>query len=195
MRKIFYLVPFLMFVFASAEEVVGETAKEKNKPVVPNVRFKDLDNNKFMLEDFYSSGPILMNFWTLSCEPCKKEMKHLSKINEKYAGSGFQVVSVNMDTPRTIRKVKQFVNSQNYSFKVLSDPRMQLFQKLGGNVMPLVVIVNMDGTIEKRHVGYSPGDEVVLEEEIFEAIISNGLAWPPIIEEEGGDAKGDSIDD
>ena len=194
MRKIFYLVPFLIFVFASAEEVVDETAKEKNKSVVPNVKFKDLDNNKFMLEDFYSSGPILMNFWTLSCEPCKKEMKHLSKINKKYAGSGFQVVSVNMDTPRTIRKVKQFVNSQNYSFKVLSDPRMQLFQKLGGSVMPLVVIVNMDGTIEKRHIGYSPGDEVVLEEEIFEAIISNGLIRANAIEK-GSDSKGDNIND
>ena len=182
MNKLFYLLPFLIFAFALTEEVVDEVAKEQNKPVIPNVKFKDLDNKKFMLEDFYSAGPILMNFWTLSCEPCKKEMKHLSKINDKYAGTGFQIVSVNMDTPRTLRKVKQFVNSQNYSFRVLSDPRMELFRKLGGNVMPLVVIVNMDGTIEKRHVGYSPGDEIQLDEEIFDAIISNGLTWP--LEEE-----------
>ena len=188
MKKLYYLLPFIMFVFGATDEVTVDDSKQ-SKPVIPNVKFKDLDNKKFMLEDFYSSGPILMNFWTLSCEPCKKEMKHLSRINEKYKDSGFQVVSVNMDTPRTIRKVKQFVNSQKYSFKVLSDARMDLFMKLGGSVMPLVVIVNMDGTIEKRHIGYSPGDEVKLEQEIVEVIFGNNLELPTLDKKEESDIK------
>ena len=175
MRKIIYLLPLLMFVFAEEIDVKEIT---KDKPVIPNLKFKDLENKKVMLEDFYSAGPILINFWTLSCEPCKKEMKHLSKINEKYSETGFQVLSINMDSPRTMKKVKQFVNSQKYSFKILSDPRMELFRKLGGNVMPLVVLVNVDGTIEKRHIGYSPGDEVGLEEEVVEMIGANGLEIP-----------------
>lgn len=188
MKKSYYLLLFVVTLFGATEEV-GTNDNEQSKPVIPNVKFKDLDNKKFMLESFYSSGPILMNFWTLSCEPCKKEMKHLSRINEKYKDSGFQVVSVNMDTPRTIRKVKQFVNSQQYSFKVLSDPRMDLFRKLGGSVMPLVVIVNMDGTIEKRHIGYSPGDEVQLEQEIVEVILGNNLELPSLDKKEESDIK------
>ena len=188
MKKSYYLLLFVVTLFGATEEV-GTNDNEQSKPVIPNVKFKDLDNKKFMLESFYSSGPILMNFWTLSCEPCKKEMKHLSRLNEKYKDSGFQVVSVNMDTPRTIRKVKQFVNSQQYSFKVLSDPRMDLFRKLGGSVMPLVVIVNMDGTIEKRHIGYSPGDEVQLEQEIVEVILSNNLELPILDKKEESDIK------
>ena len=201
MKKIIYLIPFLLFLFADEN-----IQPEEKKPVIPNVKFKDFENKKVMLEDFYSKGPILMNFWTLSCEPCKKEMKKLSKINEKYTESGFQIVSVNMDSPRTMRKVKQFVNSQNYSFKVLSDPRMELFRKIGGSVMPLVVLVNMDGTIEKRHIGYSPGDEVGLELEIIEIIKSNGLEIPlledelnrvevPLLEEKDLDEEGSDIKD
>ena len=181
MKRILYLLPFLMFLFS--EENIE---KKEQKPLIPNLKFKDLENKKIMLEDFYSKGPILMNFWTLSCEPCKKEMKHLSKINDKYSESGFQIVSINMDSPRTMKKVKQFAKSQNYSFKILSDPRMELFRKLGGSVMPLVVMVNMDGTIEKRHIGYSPGDEVALEQEIIEIIKLNGLSVPvlevPVLE-------------
>ena len=188
MKKSYYLLLFVVTLFGATEEV-GTNDNDQSKPVIPNVKFKDLDNKKFMLESFYSSGPILMNFWTLSCEPCKKEMKHLSRLNEKYKDSGFRVVSVNMDTPRTIRKVKQFVNSQQYSFKVLSDPRMDLFRKLGGSVMPLVVIVNMDGTIEKRHIGYSPGDEVQLEQEIVEVILGNNLELPSLDKKEESDIK------
>ena len=175
MKRILYLLPLLLIAFS---EEVGIEEGESKKPLIPNLKFKDLNNKKVMLEDFYSKGPILMNFWTLSCEPCKKEMKHLSKINERYTESGFQIVSVNMDTPRTMKKVKQFVNSQKYSFKVLSDPRQELFRKIGGSVMPLVIFVNMDGTIGKRHIGYSPGDEVGLENEIVEIILSNGLNLP-----------------
>ena len=185
MRKIFYLLPFLVFAFSEQD-----SEQKEQKPVIPNLKFKDFDNKKVMLEDFYSKGPILINFWTLSCEPCKKEMKHLSRINEEYSESGFQVVSINMDSPRTMKKVKQFTKSQKYSFKILSDPRMELFRKLGGNVMPLVVIVNMDGTIEKRHIGYSPGDEVELEKEIIDIIKLNGLSLPEIKIEEG-----DSLDE
>tara|TARA_B100000902_G_C27060897_1_gene789062 strand:- start:209 stop:772 length:564 start_codon:yes stop_codon:yes gene_type:complete len=173
MKKIFYLLPFLIFLFAEQISLLEQT-----KSLIPNLKFKDLDNKKLVLEEFYSKGPILINFWTLSCEPCKKEMKHLNRINQDYSTSGFQVVSINMDSPRTMKKVKQFVKSQNYSFKVLSDPRMELFRKLGGSVMPLVVIVNMDGTIEKRHVGYNPGDEVQLEKEIIEIIELNKLTLP-----------------
>ena len=171
MKKILYLLPLFLFIFAQEQEVGDK------KPIIPNLKFKDLNNNKVMLEDFYSKGPILMNFWTLSCEPCKKEMKHLNKINEKYMDSGFQIVSINMDTPRTMKKVKQFTQSQKYSFEILTDPRMELFRKLGGSVMPLVVLVNMDGSIEKRHIGYSPGDEVGLEDEIKQIILSNGLSF------------------
>ena len=73
MRKIFYLLPFLVFAFSEQD-----SEQKEQKPVIPNLKFKDFDNKKVMLEDFYSKGPILINFWTLSCEPCKKEMKHLS---------------------------------------------------------------------------------------------------------------------
>ena len=44
---------------------------------LPNMKFKDLKNKKQNLSQYYSDGPILLNFWNLACEPCKKEMKEL----------------------------------------------------------------------------------------------------------------------
>ena len=41
--------------------------------------------------------------------------------NKKYNKYGFKVVSVNTDNSRTFSRVKPFVNSQKYSFKVLSE--------------------------------------------------------------------------
>ena len=134
---------------------------------LPDVKLKDLNNKRQELSQYYSDGPILINFWNLACEPCKKEMKELDKIHVKYSDKGFEVVSINIDNTRSMSKVKSYVNSQKYSFTVLSDPRAELFRKMGAKVMPFVLIADSTGEIINRHVGYNPGDEKELEKEIL----------------------------
>jgi len=134
---------------------------------LPNMKLKDLKNKRQELSQYYSDGPILINIWNLACEPCKKEMKELDKLNIKYGPQGFEVVSINIDNTRSMSKVKSYVNSQKYSFTVLSDPKAEFFRKMGGKVMPFVIIADTTGKIINRHVGYNPGDEIRLEKEIL----------------------------
>ena len=130
------------------------------------MKLKDLKNKRQDLSQYYSDGPILLNIWNLACEPCKKEMKELDKLNIKYGPQGFEVVSINIDNTRSMSKVKSYVNSQKYSFTVLSDPKAEFFRKMGGKVMPFVIIADSTGKIINRHVGYNLGDEKNLEKEI-----------------------------
>ena len=94
-------------------------------------------------------------------------MKELDKLNLKYEELNFDIVSVNIDNTRNMTKVKSYVKSQQYSFDVLSDPRAELFRKTGGKVMPYVITADSTGKIINRHVGYSPGDEKKIEEQIL----------------------------
>tara|TARA_Y100001935_G_C17120994_1_gene415708 strand:- start:158 stop:667 length:510 start_codon:yes stop_codon:yes gene_type:complete len=132
-----------------------------------NFSLKDLDKKKVNIQDFYKNGPILVNFWNLACEPCKKEMKFLNEFDQKYENYGFNVISVNMDTPRSLSKVKSYIKSKKYTFTVLSDPRAQLFRKSGGSIMPYTLLVDKKGTIINKHTGYNLGDEINLEKEII----------------------------
>ena len=143
---------------------------------LPKMKLKDLNNKRQELSQYYKEGPLLLNFWNLACEPCKKEMKELDKLNIRYNDQGFKYVSINIDTPRQMSKVKSYVNSQKFSFTVLSDPRAELFRKMGGKVMPFVIIADSTGKLISRHVGYNPGDEKKLEKEILHL-----LAVPDII--------------
>ena len=131
-----------------------------------NFGLKGLDKKKYNTQELYKDGPILMNFWNLACEPCKKEMKFLNEYDQKYSEYGFNVVSVNMDTPRSLSKVKSYIKSKKYSFQVLSDPRSQLFRKTGGTIMPYTLMVDTSGFIKNKHTGYNLGDEIKIEEEI-----------------------------
>ena len=62
---------------------------------LPKIDLKDLKNKRQSLSKYHDAGPLLLNFWNLACEPCKKEMKYLDQFNQKYADKGFKVVSVN----------------------------------------------------------------------------------------------------
>ena len=138
---------------------------------IPDVRLKDINKKKIQLTDISKDNYVLFNFWNMACEPCKKEMKFLNEFHKKYSDYNFKVISVNMDSPRSMSKVKKYVKSSKYVFDVVQDPRMNLFKKMGGSIMPFVVIADNEGRIINKHIGYNLGDEKSLEEEI-KALIS-----------------------
>ena len=138
----------------------------KSEEFIPDVNLKDIHKKKIKLIDICKDSYVLFNFWNMACEPCKKEMKFLNEFHQKYNEFGFKVVSINMDSPRSMSKVKKYVKSSKYVFEVLQDPRMNLFKKMGGSIMPFVVIADNQGKIVNKHIGYNLGDEISLEEEI-----------------------------
>ena len=162
MRRLFFTLIILSCSLLSADE--GK---------LPVLKLKDLNNKRLDLSSLYMDGPVAINAWNMSCEPCKKEMKYLNDFHIKYQDQGFKFISVNIDSPRSMSKVKSYIKSMKWEFPVLSDPRAEFFRKTGGKVMPYLLLVNKDGSIFKRHVGFNPGEEVALEAEIVEMIALN----------------------
>lgn len=146
--------------------IIFSETKSTTLEYIPNVILKDINKQKVKLLDISKDKYIVFNFWNMACEPCKKEMKFLNEFHKKYSEYDFKVISINMDSPRSMSKVKKYVKSSKYEFDVLVDPRMSLFKKMGGSIMPFVVVVDNKGVVTNKHIGYNLGDEVALEEEI-----------------------------
>jgi len=162
-----FSIVLISFVFA-VDELENSNSQEENiKEILPPQTLKNFKNKPIEILSYLESGPMLISFWFLACEPCKKEMKFLDDFNQKYSEYGFKVVSINTDNSRAFKSVKPFVKSKKYSFDVLSDPRSKYFRKLGGNVCPYTVIIDKDSTIVSKHAGYNPGDEIDLEKHII----------------------------
>ena len=161
-RNYIFIIIAVFFCFIFAEDSDSNENSEK----IPNITLKDVNKKKIKLLDFSKDYYVLFNFWNMACEPCKKEMKFLNEFHKKYNEHGFKVISINMDTPRSMSKVKKYVKSSKYAFEVFQDPRMSLFKKMGGSIMPFVVLADNQGYIVNKHVGYNLGDEKALEEEI-----------------------------
>lgn len=131
-----------------------------------NFSAETLDNNEIDFSEVYKNGPTLVSFWALWCKPCRAEMRHLEAIYAKYKTKDFTILGINQDSPRSLAKVKSFVSSHKINFPILLDPNQDIFQQFNGQSIPLTVLYNQKGEVTYTHVGYLPGDEVELEEEI-----------------------------
>ena len=124
------------------------------------------DNKNIKLSDLYNKGAVLINFWALWCEPCKAEMKVLKNLYEKYQDKGFTILGINQDSPKSVSKVRAYISSQKISFPIALDPNNQYLQKFNGQSIPYSLLVDRNGEIVYKSVGYLPGDEIKLEKEI-----------------------------
>ena len=151
------------YLFLALIAISSELYSQK---VQTSLRLNRIDGKKVQLKKYLDSGPILINFWATWCGPCKKEMIHLDRFSRQYKKNNFSVLSISIDTQRSLSEVKRYVRSKKYDFEVFIDPNQQIFKKLNGNIMPTNLLIDKNGQVVWMHYGYMPGDEVVMEQEI-----------------------------
>jgi alkyl hydroperoxide reductase subunit AhpC len=96
-------------------------------------------------------------------------MPHIVDLYEKYKDQGLMVLSLNLDVLQK-KRVPKFME-RNLKFKVtyptiVDDKRRTIANSLGVGILPTTIIVDPAGTVQMFHVGYKPGFEKELEEEI-----------------------------
>ena len=160
MKKMNYIKTALLFlIFNSAIAEQGGTK-------IPDLEIKMLNGQRTSIYKLLKKGPLLIDFWATWCTPCKKLMVHLDDYHQKYKDEGFQVLMINQDTPRSLGKVKSYINSKKHKFLVAIDPNQQISKKLNGQIMPSLILVRSDASIVWRHQGFMPGEEKEIQQQI-----------------------------
>lgn len=155
-----YLILFLIVCATGifAQEVVSNAA--------PDFVLPDLRGNNYKLSENLNRGPILINFWATWCIPCREEMKKLKEVFEKFENDGLEILAISIDDPKSVSRVKSFINTRKYPFKVLLDTNSEVMQLFQAENPPYTALLNADGTIFYTHSGYRKGDEKILEDKI-----------------------------
>ena len=154
------ILPLLLIVALSF-------GQEKN---LPQVNLKDMKNKTHSLDKLVKGKVTLINFWATYCVPCRKEMKHLNRINKTYSDQNVQVIGISIDDSRTVGRVKSMVKSQKLDYTVLLDTEQKLYKNFNTTAMPFSILVDAKGKILWEHTGYLPGDEAQMEIEIKKAL-------------------------
>ncbi len=170
----------LSFSLLYAEEDKGELQK------CPDFTLKNLKEDNVKFKSFLGKGPVFIDIWATWCKPCKKEMKELQKLYDKYKDDGFTVVAISIDFPKDEAKVKKYIKEKKYTFPVLLDPTQKAAKKLGApeGIYPYSVITDSEGFIHFKHLGYNKGDEKKIEREIVSLLSDEKISVEKTEQEE-----------
>jgi peroxiredoxin len=127
---------------------LGETA--------PDFHLTDLNGNRISLAS-YRGRWLLLNFWGVTCVPCKSEMPALAgaylKVGGQKGGSGDpEILGIdgNIDSLTAIRSFLQGTDV-TYPVAVDTDLSTVVAYHIGG--IPTSVLVDPDGKMRMMHVG------------------------------------------
>lgn len=160
-----YCFLLLTFVF-----IIGVFAQEAANNKAPDFVLPDMKGNNYKLSENLNQGPILINFWATWCIPCREEMKKLKDVYEKYEDDDLQILAISIDDPKSVARVKSFINSRKYPFNVLLDTNSEVMQLFQAENPPYTALLNPNGDIYYTHSGYRKGDEKIVEEKIAELV-------------------------
>jgi peroxiredoxin len=141
--------------------------------VADNMKFsvQTVDGEESNFSSFLGKGPLLVNFWAMWCEPCKQEMKAFVKLSDKLKEKGVSMVSINTDQVKSVAKVRSYVKSQGVKYPVLIDPDGGIARnQFSMESLPYSLILKPDGTVFKKHIGFTAGDELNIEKELDELV-------------------------
>lgn len=122
--------------------------------------FTDREGGTHSLADWHGKV-VLLNFWAVSCVPCREEMPALNTLEKEMGGDDFAVVPVafGYNHPGGLAR---FLDQYGIdTLPVLLDPDRRLSAEMGVVAPPVTVILDREGQEVARFIGGADwaGDE------------------------------------
>jgi len=113
-----------------------------------------LDGTQVSLADYHGQV-VLINFWATWCPPCRAEIPEIEEVYRARKEDGFVVLGINAQEP--VRTVEPFVDTFDMSYPVLLDEAGEVIKTYRASGLPMSIVVDQEGVIQKRHVGFLSG--------------------------------------
>ena len=131
----------------------------------PELALADLDGRRWSGAD--ADGRLVwVNFWAISCEPCRTEMPAMQRLAEAYPDE-LLILGVNWGEERG--DVDDFAARYGIGYPILLDPGLETFYRWAGtDGLPRHYFIGSEGTILREIVGpLDPARMVSVLEELL----------------------------
>lgn len=135
---------------------------------LPSATVKTLQGQPLNVTELGKSGKItVISFWATWCSPCKKELDAIKDYYEDWQKEyDMELVAISVDDTRTAAKIPAMIEEKGWEYRVLHDSNKEFQQTANVTSVPHTILLDQKGNIVFEHVGYNPGDELELEEQI-----------------------------
>ena len=148
---------------ADAAKIVGRPA--------PDFSLPDLDDQPYQLSQFRDQV-VILDFWATWCGPCKLAMPLVNKVHLEYQDKGLVVLGINLEGRDKNQRVRQFIEEAGHQFVILQGGMMgvgldQVYDVTG---IPTTFVIDKQGIIRYRHIGYRENLDQMLAREVEELL-------------------------
>ncbi|MGB6267671.1 MAG: TlpA disulfide reductase family protein [Olleya sp.] len=125
----------------------------------------DLDGNTFKLSDL-KGQVVVLNFWFTKCGPCVQEMPELNKLTENFKDKKVKFLAITFNQKDII---EQFLEEKDFKFTIVPNAN-DVVSLYGVNSFPTSIVIDKEGKISAKEVGYRTNIESVLTKAINAAL-------------------------
>ena len=128
---------------------------------------KDLSGKTVSLEEL-KGKVVFVDFWATWCPPCRASIPAVEALYEKYKDDD-NVCFIGINLSEDKETVSKFVKREGINYLVLlSDKKVIADYKIRS--IPSFFIIDKDGNVANRYLGYSSGLESKWEDDIKELL-------------------------
>lgn len=140
----------------------------------PGFSLPDLNNEYVFLRDYcgeklrkpYAKKEkqvVVISFFATWCVPCKKEIPHLMKLEERFKNKPVKFFLI--DVGETKDKVEPFLTENNITLPVLIDQYQVTSKKYGATSLPRLTVIDKQGKVQKYKKGFEEAEPFEAEME------------------------------
>ena len=126
---------------------------------LPKVDIQTTENRVPLHSLLQQDKALLLNFWSVNCGPCHKEIPQLKQLHQQH-GDKVKIVAVTMhyDPPDIVLDM-----AKGLPYQVALDLDGTLAKQLGARFTPTYLMVDKDGAILDKYVGRLNFDSLIAE--------------------------------
>jgi peroxiredoxin len=117
----------------------------------PSFKLKDLNGQSTPLSSF-KGKTVFLHFWDYTFKACVDEMPIFQQVHEEWSKDG-KVVLVTVDAANSAELIKTFMQSHNYTFRVLLDSKGATAGKYELQYVPASFLIDPSGILKLSIAG------------------------------------------
>lgn len=143
---------FIWALLLASPAAMGATIGPEIGQPSPNLVGHTLDDHIYRLKSDKGS-PKIINFFWVSCKPCRQEMPELAKLEKRYPRVKFISVHTQPDKPENVAKFVKSLSGAPSNIVLTSGGLQDTFHYLG---LPHTIVLDSGNIVQMNLAGYTP---------------------------------------